>query len=207
VNSPRRVLEWMENAGLSAKVLAPGEQWTVDDPVENRESVSYWDDVFGNIGSLPTFDSVVVPLEKVRDEFFARSKDLRTKFPRTLLRMAGPIVIAVEDLDTILCLDFARGHLAVVDQDPDVSIQSQPLHFMLANPYGLQTLGVSARYTLHNATRKWKVLRIVMALDNAELYLRLRYLFSVKLWRHIYARRHGAWGQVRYQLQRMLPNT
>ena len=88
------------------------------------------------------------------------------------------------------CTDLGRG------VEPDIALNSQPLLFALSNPFGVQTLGVSARLTLHKNLANWRNHRILMALYNAEVHLRPRYLFTRANLAHLFQRRQGLTRQV-----------
>jgi hypothetical protein len=82
-------------------------------------------------------------------------------------------------------------------------VNSQPLEFTFAQPFGLQTLGVSARLRLRRSSRNWTLHRILFSLNNAEIYLRPRYLFTRRNLKFIRSRLRGGLNQLTYQLARM----
>ena len=90
--------------------------------------------------------------------------------------------------------------------DFDISIASQPLWQAFKMPFGIQTLGVSGRYKLSKkfdyVPRKWKKIRILSSLYNAEIYLSIVGIFSRELLAWIWKRRQGLISQIFQQLRR-----
>ena len=69
--------------------------------------------------------------------------------------------------------------------------------------YGIQTLGVSARYTLIKNFPNWRKHRILFSLNNAELYLKPRHLFTSKNFGFFRKRLPGAFNQLAYRIKVM----
>lgn len=203
VTTPAAVAAHLDDAGLGVKVLDLGERWAVGAPIENHAAIAAWDDRYARIGDLPVTAVTPVPLEEIRTAFERRCDLLHQRFPRVLLRRTGPVTVRVTDLDTTVEVSIADRRLVEVDRPHDVAVASQPLHLVFDQPFGLQTLGVSARYALTGPSAPWKWLRVVMALDNAELYLTPRHLLDGRAIRHLAARSRGAVGQLAYQVRRM----
>ncbi len=101
-----------------------------------------------------------------------------------------------------LRLDFATGKFARTKQPADATIAPQPLLHMLANDFGLQTLGVSGRYRLKRRGLNWLLHRILFAMINAGVGLSLRKLFSPEQLAFFWARRRDIVRQVTYTLKR-----
>src|SRR5207247_3556916 len=89
------------------------------------------------------------------------------------------------------------------DSAPDLMINSQPLYFAFAFPYGVQTLGVSARYALLRNYRNWQLHRILFSMNNAEVYLRPRYFFTARNLGYLRKRFWGGTGQLVRRIQTM----
>jgi UDP-MurNAc hydroxylase len=71
--------------------------------------------------------------------------------------------------------ELEAGELATME------IGSQALHSAFLVPFGVQTLGISARFKLNNNFVWWRAYRILFAFNNAEIYLKLRHLRSPEL--------------------------
>ena len=78
---------------------------------------------------------------------------------------------------------------------PDLSINSQPLWFGFKFPFGIQTLGVSARFKLHRNFRNWKLHRIVFSMNNGGVYLRTKYVFTSDFMHYLRSRLAGGMAQ------------
>ncbi|MFY0538012.1 hypothetical protein [Nannocystis pusilla] len=115
-----------------------------------------------------------------------------------------PVIVRVRDLEVTLRLDLARGRCEpVTGGKVDVEVCGQPLLFALTQPFGLQTLGVSARLVVRRGAKNWRRHRILLSMFNAEVYLRPRQLLTRRNLGHLQARMRGGLRQLRYQLQRM----
>lgn len=88
----------------------------------------------------------------------------------------------------------------------DISISSQPLWQAFKMPFGIQTLGVSGRYKFskknYHVPKKWKKIRILSSLYNAEIYLSISGIFSRQMINWIWKRREGLVSQIIQQFAR-----
>jgi len=109
-------------------------------------------------------------------------------------------------------VDFSKSSFskACVTDEFDISIASQPLWQAFKTPFGIQTLGVSGRYKLSDkfdyVPKKWKTIRILSSLYNAEIYLSISGLFSRQMFVWIWKRRTGMISQIIQQLRRFQSN-
>ncbi len=94
--------------------------------------------------------------------------NMREKYSMLLLRMLRPVTIRIPDLDKTVVFRLAKGSLEEIDNatEPDLVINSQPLWFGFKFPFGIQTLGVSARFKLLRNFNNWKFHRILFSLNN-----------------------------------------
>jgi UDP-MurNAc hydroxylase len=203
-NSPRQCAVELEASGERAVVLYPGDSWEVGKPHDSNPALEKFDIIYDSLDEL-TYDAPdQVPLQEIASCFARRAADLRTKYPLGLLRRLKPLHVRVPDLALTVRIDIACGTLEVATGvEPDLEIMSQPLDLCFRVPFGIQTLGVSARSRLLKNHRLWKLYRILFSAYNAEVYLSPRYLFSPKNARYLASRLWGALNQLRYQLARM----
>ncbi len=89
------------------------------------------------------------------------------------------------------------------DDDTDMVVNSQPLQFAFAFPYGVQTLGVSSRLVLRKNEGNWAKHRVLLSLYNADLYLKPRYFLSRNNLRFLMERRHGLVRQAQMRFAHM----
>ena len=115
-----------------------------------------------------------------------------------------PIVIESAGIGRVR-LDFARGEIVRTWQAADATIAPQPLLHVLANDFGLQTLGVSGRYRLARRGLNWMLHRILFSMINAGFGLSLRKLFRPEQLAFCWARRSDILRQVSYTLRRAFP--
>jgi UDP-MurNAc hydroxylase len=143
-----------------------------------------------------------VPLEKIAAAFEKTIAAWHKAFPSMLVNRIGTIAVRCLDHDATYALDFKRGKMAATSEEALLEVNSQPLWFAFAMPFGVQTLGVSGRYRLRRLNTPWKLVRILSSLYNAEIYLRPGKLFSGKQLRWFLARRAGLFATLRQQLVR-----
>jgi UDP-MurNAc hydroxylase len=115
-----------------------------------------------------------------------------------------PVTVQVPDLDKTLSFSIAEADIReTTNTDPDLIVRSQPLHFAFSFPFGIQTLGVSARYALVKDFPNWRRHRVLFSMNNAELYLRPKFLFTPKNLSFFWNRLPGALNQFVYRLKVM----
>jgi UDP-MurNAc hydroxylase len=89
------------------------------------------------------------------------------------------------------------------DHDFDLVIYSQPLFFSFDTTWGLQTMGVGARFRIKDKHEIWKWYRIITSLNNAEMFLKSQYLLTKNNFNFVRSRMKGGLNQLFYQLKRM----
>jgi L-ascorbate metabolism protein UlaG (beta-lactamase superfamily) len=201
-NSPERVNARFEKAGARVAVLALGD-------VYDTESSENWDSVpaiYGYASARESsrdfaFDeSVVTPLEKIEEAFHSVRGKLSKTYPDVVLRLLKPVTVRVPDLGKLVRFSIADGTFEELSEPaaPDLIVNSQPLCFAFSVPFGVQTLGVSARFRIprDGDSNNWGRHRALFGLYNAEFYLRPRYFFSASNLRFLWARRRGLLSQI-----------
>lgn len=204
-NTPRRVAEAFEHVGLRLDVLAPGDVYEVGRAWDSGPALAVWDGAFARVQSEPLDRPARVELAAIVEAARGLAARLAEHYPGWLLRAwLGPVTIRVPDLGVVLAVDLARGRCeAVAREDGDLEVNGQPLLFALGQPFGVQTLGVSARLVVRRNASLWKRHRVLLSMYNAEVYLRPRELLTRRNLGHARARLRGGLRQLRYQLERM----
>lgn len=204
-NTPRRAAEAFSHVGLRLDVLAPGDVYTVGAAWDSEPALRAWDAAFAAAASAPLDPPAPVELSAIVEAARALSQRLAAHYPAWLLRAwLGRVHVRVRDLGATLALDLARGTCEPAPAaTPDLEVCGQPLLFALSQPFGVQTLGVSARLRVLRRAGLWKRHRILLSMYNAEVYLRPRQLLTRRNWEHLRTRLRGGLRQLRYQLRRM----
>ena len=109
--------------------------------------------------------------------------------------------------DEIWKIDFENNSFSKVSSsDFDISIASQPLFQAFQLPFGIQTLGVSGRYSFSDrfddVPTTWKKVRVLSSLYNAEIYLNPKSIFSSQFMGWVWSRRKGQIAQIFQQFKR-----
>jgi UDP-MurNAc hydroxylase len=204
-NTPGAVAEAFAQAGLRLDVVAPGEVYEVGAAWDSRPALKFWDEAFARALGEPLDRAPPVELAAIVAAGRALAGKLAEHYPGWLLRAwLSPVTVRVRDLGVTLVLDLARGRCEPVDgEDADLEVCGQPLLFALGQPFGVQTLGVSARLLVRRNAAAWRRHRILLSMYNAEVFLMPRELLTRRNLAHVRARLRGGLRQLRYQLARM----
>jgi UDP-MurNAc hydroxylase len=202
-NKPDAVADRLVAEGLGARVMFPGDELTVGLAENDAPARARWSGVYADLDSLAYEGPGHVAREEVEAAFRECSSLLGERYPRWLLRRLGEVTVRVADLGVTLRFNLARGTIVEVAGSPDVEVNSQPLQLVFARPFGMQTLGVSARLRVYRSTRSWRLHRILFSMWNAEVYLRPRYLFTAANWRFLRSHLSGGLNQIAHRLSLM----
>jgi UDP-MurNAc hydroxylase len=146
-------------------------------------------------------------LKKTIEDRVAEWQKVSSKAVLKFLKLE-PMKFRITDWnDEIWKVDFYNGTFSNLQtEEYDISISSQPLFQAFKMPFGIQTLGVSGRYRFADKYRdvptKWKKIRIISSLYNAEIYLHPRSVFSLTTLRWLWSRRLGLISQIFQQMKR-----
>jgi UDP-MurNAc hydroxylase len=192
VNSARDAASYLTRHGQRAAVLYPGDSYEVGVEHDSSDALTRFD-------QLPSVDERKYdPIEsKTMAEIVAAydslAANMREKYSMLLLQMLRPVTIRIPDLDKTVVFRLSKGSLEEIDNasEPDLVINSQPLWFGFKFPFGIQTLGVSARFRLLRNFNNWKFHRILFSLNNGGIYLRPKYLLTPEMLGYIRTRLGG----------------
>src|SRR5262249_956999 len=196
-NRPRSVDARFHSEGLDLIALYPGETYFVGGRHDHEASLRRFDEAYETFDRLAVNAPEPVPLAEIEAVFRSLCLDLRRKYPRTVLRALRPFSVHILDLGKRLSFSIGTGRIEDIrDGRVDMDVYSQPLWFAFKYSYGVQTLGVSARLTLRSGIRHWQAHRILFAMNNAEVYLRPKLLFTAANLRHLRKRLRGGTHQL-----------
>lgn len=197
-NRPRDVYDTFQKSGEEVAVLYPGEALDTAEPHDSLASLERFDKVYDRLGLFPYDHVDPVPLKEISKAFHLLAEGLRARYPQLLLRRLRPVYAHIPDLDVTVRFSVADATFEPAEPGaaPDLEVNSQPLQFAFQTPFGVQTLGVSARFRLLRNERNWALHRTLFALNNAELYLRPRFLLTRNNLRFLWERRRGLLRQV-----------
>lgn len=203
-NRPSDVARVLADRGHTSVVLVPGERYEVGAEHDSSQALAWWDERYDALDDLPYRRVAPVPLADVEAGFDWRCDQLRTVLPELVVRRLGPVVAHLPDRDETIRFDVGRRTFERLEgrPPPDLTVDSQPLAFALGQPFGVQTLGVSARATVAPGNRSWRRHRIACAVAHSGLDLRLHRLACAGNRRLVRPRLRGGLTQVREQLRR-----
>ena len=201
INTPLDVAQRFARERLALTVLAPGERWIVGLPHDNTRALGHYASAYADIGRELPAPAPTVPWGKLIAAFHEQQARLRAIHGPLGLRLLRSFTVRVPDLDRTVSFDFsAATALETPDAPPHLVIASQPLHFMFAHPFGLQTLGVSGRYRLFGGERNWLMHRILFSAMNAGVGLAPRQLVNGRQLGWLTGRGLDLAGQLAYRL-------
>lgn len=205
-NRPADVARHFAEQGLELAVLYPGDVFECGVPYDSRRALHRFDACYERFGELSFVAPPRVELAEIRTAFESLHAHLAERFPPLLLWCLRPVVIEIADLGITVEFHVASGRIReVTDSQPaHLLVNSQPLLFAFKYPYGVQTLGVSARFVLKSGIRNWQAHRVLFAMNNAEFYLRPKYLLTARSLGYVAGRFRGAMGQLARRLQAMV---
>ena len=191
-NSARDAADHLSQRGQRAVVLYPGDNYEVGAEHDSSRALARFDHLPGvDQRAYDPIESKTMPdIVAAYDDLMAH---LRDKYPMLLLRMLRPVTVRIPDLDQTVAFWLAKGSLAEVGNsiEPDLVINSQPLWFGFKFSFGIQTLGVSARFKLLRHFNNWKFHRILFSFNNGGVYLRPKYLMTQEMLSCVRARLGG----------------
>jgi UDP-MurNAc hydroxylase len=195
-NTVNDAYDYLSKQGQSAAVLYPGDSYEVGAAYDSSPALQRY-------ASLPKWDELTYDpidtksLSDIFDAYKAMAAQIRGRYPRPLLMLLRPVTIKIPDLDKTVEFSLASGQIAETQESyqPDLSINSQPLWFGFKFPFGIQTLGVSARFELHKNFRNWKMHRILFSLNNGGVYLKPKYVFTTDFMNYVRTRLAGGMTQ------------
>jgi UDP-MurNAc hydroxylase len=188
--------DYLNRRGQTAVVLYPGDQSEVGESHDSSEALRRYREL-PDLKELPYDPIETKPLDMIFEAYSAMAKQIRERYSRLLLLALSPVTIRVPDLDKTIKFSLPKGQIREVDSSvqPDLSINSQPLWFAFKFPFGVQTLGVSARFTLHRNFRNWKMHRILFSLNNGGIYLKPKYVLTPDFMNYVRSRLAGGMTQ------------
>ncbi len=172
-NTARGAYQYLRGQGHNAVVLYPDDTYEVGTHFDSTESLKKYD-------ALPDIDHRAYdpiehkPFAEVVAAYDAMAAQIRRCYPQVMLRMLRAVTVHIPDLDKTVRFRMASGSLEEVSnsEQADLKINSQPLWFGFKFPFGIQTLGVSGRFSLRRNHTNWKFHRILFSLNNSGIYLR-----------------------------------
>jgi hypothetical protein len=191
-NSPRAAADHLSRRGQRVAVLYPGDTYEVGAEHDSSHALA-------RFSRLPGVDQRDYdPIERKEMPEIVAAYDglalqLRDRYPMLLLRGLRRVTIRIPDLATTVAFRLTKGSLEKVPDstEPDLIINSQPLWFGLKFSFGMQTLGVSARFSLLRNFNNWKLHRLLFSLNNGGVYLHPRYLMTQPMLKYVRARLGG----------------
>ena len=192
-NKPSDVIEAFKSYETSIKVMAPFEVLNnIDSKIDNIQALEFWKNALLSLDTkeLKIYD--IVDLLKIQQSFedyktriFKNNTKWFIKLVRYLSPVAAfkPVIIKILDLDVVVKLDLFYESLQPCDLDPDLSMSSESLYFMLNNSFGFDTLTVNGCFEEEKESGFSKAARSLSIenLNNMGIEFRPNVIFNFKL--------------------------
>lgn len=183
-NTPRDVFDYFQKRDSNADILYPGDCLTVEKRWDSQSSLAKFDEAYRKLDAVQLDPSVVIPTDEILGAFRTLMKDLAEKYGALTRLSLGRLTAYVPDLNECLYFSVRDGRAGLFKgkkEECDLIVNSQPLYYCFKYSWGGQTLTVSARVFVQKRFTTWLLYRIVFALNNAEIYLRLKYLLRPRM--------------------------
>ena len=206
VNTVGDVFRYLEEQAQRAVILYPGDVYDLDVPYDSSAALAKFVEYDRDLRHYEYEELRIVPFEEIELAFKSLCKHLRGHYPELIFHVLRPFVVCIPDLGVRVRFTVRSSEVERLDVhgDSQLEINSQPLYFALRYPYGVQTLGVSARAKLRSGIRNWQLHRILFAMNNAEVYLKPRYLFRRENREYFVRRLVGGGGNIVRRLKSMM---
>ncbi len=205
-NTPTDVHEHFLGEKLALVTLYPGDAFDTMHPElhHNEDDLRKYEELYANTAKVIDTPQLV-DLGKIEAALKKRCIQLSEKFPKWILKKLRPVRVRIPDINNVVELCLYTGNFKVLGPDADynLSIYSQPLFYCFETTWGIQTMGVGARFRIKSNMAIWKWYRIITSLNNAEMYLKFKYLFTIGNFNFVRDRMKGGVNQLFYQLRRM----
>lgn len=192
-NKPSDVVEAFSDSDTAVKVMAPFDVLNdLDSNIDNRHALRFWDDALENLDSKELRQYEVISLAEIQkafENYKTRIFQNNTRWFITLIRRISPIqafkpvIIRVLDLELVVKLDLLSNSLRLCDSDPDLSMSSESLYFMLNNSFGFDTLTVNGCFEQESESGFSKAARSLSIenLNNLGIEFRPSIIFNLNL--------------------------
>jgi len=191
-----------ENLNLS--VLYPGDTLTLGKNYDSTKALKKYSKDYKLIEKLEYRVPEIIKLEIIKKNFENRQQQLKKYFPNWILKKCKELTFYINDLDKFILLSLHSGDFEEIKPiDYDISIGSEALNFGFEFTWGLSTIAVGAKYEVKNNWNIWKWYKIIATLNNSEIYLKPKYLFSLNNLIFFKSRASELPNQLFYKLQRL----
>lgn len=202
-NKPWEACDFLEENNCTCLVLFPGDTYTIGNKIENSEAIKKYRHLYTNFEYNYSLNNQV-DIEVLKSAWINFVTELHKKYPKWILKKLGNISLKIKDLEIIIVLNVYKKIFEVKSNQNDIQdleLNSQPLFFALKFPYGIQTLGVSARVVVNRFTN-WRWYRLLASLNNAEIFLSAKYFFKPRNIQYLLSRMFkSGFGQLLYKLR------
>jgi len=191
-NTVQDVYDSLVGQGQDCIVLYPGESHRIGLPHDSSQALRRYK-ALPDLEGLRYDPIASKALGEIFDAYRGLIKQLSERYPKALLSLLGPITVHIPDLNKTVRFRFSTGVIEEISTTAltDLVINSQPLWFGFRFSFGIQTLGVSARFKLLRHYRTWKLHRALLSLNNGGVYLKPKYLFSTEFMAYLRTRMSG----------------
>jgi UDP-MurNAc hydroxylase len=222
-NSPIKVKEYFEKLGYPLGLFSYNSDELIwknlktehyNKKIVDQQSITEFSDIYGKFSYDTLTDEFIyktIIVDEVKKAIEDRLIEWKSKTNKLLWKQLSTIKICIPDWkNEVWCVNFQSLSFTRLNEESiyDIKILSQPLLYSFSLPFGIQTLGISCRYSFNliykDVPKTWRLIRIISSLYNAEIYLSFKSLISLKLYKWIWMRRKGLASQIVHQVNRFI---
>jgi UDP-MurNAc hydroxylase len=204
MNTPGDVKIFFDQHHLKTAILYPGDSYISNTEYDSEIALAKFKEIYQNLDELEYRKPPIIEYEKLKNVFENRYNQLKEKYPKWIMKKLKPLIIKISDLEINLKISLSDGSFEETDDTNfDMIVGSEAFHYAFANKWGIGTIGVAAKYLIKNKKDIWKWYKIVGTLNNSELYLKTRFLFSKNNFNFFVSRLEGGLNQLIYKWKRM----
>ena len=206
-NTPYDIYKIPQSKKFNCKVLDFNEVLDLNNlkDHDSKKSLKTLMESYSDLNKLDYSDSEQIEISKIKNAVSQRHDQMKSKFSSYFLKKLKKLKFYIIDLDEFVIISIANNtfekYTPLNSEDYDIKLNSQPLWFAFNFTWGLQTLGVSGRYFIKTNHETWRWYRILTSLNNAEVYLSIKYLFNQKNIKYFYDRSSNLIGQLKHKLK------
>ena len=176
-NKPSDVIKKFEdNTNVKIKIMRPFEvlENFNQDSYDNVESIGFWDNIYYNLDSKKKHNYNVFSIDDLNKSFheyklriFKNNSKALIKIIRSLSPIPAfkPIKIYLQDIDQIVKFDVFSKTIQCVRGNPDITMSSESLNFIMKNTFGFDTLTVNGCFE-ENKSGGFSKMTKTMAIEN-----------------------------------------
>lgn len=206
-NKIDQVYQRFKDENLNIKILYLEDETEIDKSYNSIDALEKFKSADKMIDNLPYRDIPKKDFGDLKKYFKFLLKNLESRYPTWLIKLCGDLTVYLEDLDIKVLISFRKNKFDIIEtEDFDIKLNSEALEYALKFTWGFSTISVGGKFLIKSKYKVWSFYKLITSLNNAGIYLKLKYLFSKNNFLFIKSRYNGIFNQLIYKIQRNFNN-